>query len=63
MWTQAGSPGKPFTVHVVQRLIKQWVDSSDLETEMSTHDPVRYHNAWRALCSAKWVTFGYPEAC
>jgi CTP synthase len=32
-----------------------WVDSSDLEPEMETDDPVRYHGAWSALCSAKGI--------
>jgi len=36
-----------------RKLNLEWVDSSNLEPEMETDDPVRYHDAWRAVCSAK----------
>ncbi|KZT70445.1 CTP synthase [Daedalea quercina L-15889] len=35
-----------------RRLILKWVDSSDLEPEMQTTHPARYHDAWRAVVSA-----------
>jgi len=38
-----------------RKLILHWVDSSDLEPQAEIDDPVRYHDAWRALCSAKGI--------
>ncbi|TXT04922.1 hypothetical protein VHUM_04005 [Vanrija humicola] len=38
-----------------RKLELHWVDSGDLEPEMEEADPVRYHDAWRALCSAKGI--------
>lgn len=31
----------------------QWVDSSFLEPDAELSDPVQYHDAWGAVCSAK----------
>ena len=36
-------------------LLAQWVESSHLEPEAQTEDPVKYHDAWKALCSAGCV--------
>lgn len=38
-----------------RKLELQWVDSSDLEPQTETTDPVKYHDAWRAVCSAKGI--------
>ncbi|KAL7423594.1 CTP synthase ura7 [Cryptotrichosporon argae] len=38
-----------------RRLELQWVDSEDLEEGMETKDPVKYHHAWSAVCSAKGI--------
>jgi hypothetical protein len=38
-----------------KKLNLQWVDSSNLEPEAETADPVKYHDAWRAVCSAKGI--------
>jgi len=38
-----------------KKLELQWVDSSNLEPEAETADPVKYHDAWRAVCSAKGI--------
>jgi CTP synthase len=44
------------TETLVEHLLKlQWVDSSNLEPEMEIIDPVKYHDAWRAVCSAKGI--------
>jgi CTP synthase len=31
-----------------------WVDSSDLEPEMLKSSPVKYHTAWKSVCSAEY---------
>ena len=38
-----------------KKLELKWVDSSNLEPEAETADPVKYHDAWRAVCSAKGI--------
>ncbi|KAF8509053.1 CTP synthase N-terminus-domain-containing protein [Hysterangium stoloniferum] len=38
-----------------RKLILQWVESQDLEPETQEIDPVKYHDAWRALVSAKGI--------
>jgi CTP synthase len=30
-----------------------WVEASDLESDMQSQDPLKYHDAWKAVCSAK----------
>src|SRR5271169_2652780 len=40
-----------------RKLHLRWVDSSDLEPETLEHSPVKYHIAWGALCSAKYVPY------
>ncbi|ODO12095.1 CTP synthase [Cryptococcus amylolentus CBS 6273] len=32
-----------------------WVDSSDLEPAAQSENPVKFHNAWKAVCSAKGI--------
>ncbi|ORY23932.1 CTP synthase [Naematelia encephala] len=38
-----------------RKLELHWVDSGDLEPQAETSNPVRYHDAWRAVCSAKGI--------
>lgn len=38
-----------------RKLILKWVDSSDLEPEMQTSSPAKYHDAWGALVSASGI--------
>ncbi|OCF31837.1 CTP synthase [Kwoniella heveanensis CBS 569] len=38
-----------------RKLELQWVDSSDLEPETQVTNPVRFHDAWSAVCSAKGI--------
>nr|XP_019050728.1 CTP synthase [Kwoniella bestiolae CBS 10118]OCF29658.1 CTP synthase [Kwoniella bestiolae CBS 10118] len=38
-----------------RKLELQWVDSSDLEPHTQTSNPVKFHDAWSALCSAKGI--------
>ncbi|PWN27108.1 CTP synthase [Jaminaea rosea] len=38
-----------------RKLKLKWVDSSDLEPQTSSDNPVRYHEAWHSLCSAKGI--------
>ncbi|WRT66010.1 CTP synthase [Kwoniella shivajii] len=38
-----------------RKLELQWVDSSDLEPQTQTSNPVKFHDAWSALCSAKGI--------
>ena len=38
-----------------RKLVLKWVESSDLEPKAETEDPVKYHQAWEALCSAKGI--------
>src|SRR5271169_2851232 len=40
-----------------RKLHLKWVDSSDLEPETLEDSPVKYHAAWGALCSAKYITY------
>lgn len=35
-----------------RKLVLNWVESSDLEPQTETEDPVRYHQAWQRLCSS-----------
>ncbi|KAI0316067.1 CTP synthase [Amylostereum chailletii] len=35
-----------------RKLILQWVESSDLEPQMQTEDPAKYHDAWRTIVGA-----------
>ena len=37
-----------------RKLDLHWVDSSDLESETLTSSPVKYHTAWKAVCSAEY---------
>lgn len=36
-----------------RKLELKWVESSDLEPAAESENPVKYHQAWQALCSAK----------
>ncbi|CED82916.1 ctp synthase [Phaffia rhodozyma] len=38
-----------------RKLKLQWVESSHLEPNVQTEDPVKYHDAWKALCSAEGI--------
>ncbi|KAJ1302280.1 hypothetical protein OPQ81_001098 [Rhizoctonia solani] len=38
-----------------RKLIVTWVESSDLEPETLENNPVRYHDAWRALVGARGI--------
>lgn len=38
-----------------RRLELKWVESSDLEPQTESENPVKYHQAWQALCSAKGI--------
>jgi hypothetical protein len=38
-----------------RKLDLHWVDSSDLESETLTSSPVKYHTAWKAVCSAEYL--------
>ncbi|OLL23969.1 CTP synthase [Neolecta irregularis DAH-3] len=40
---------------VGKKLSLDWVDASDLEVEMNSENPQKYHKAWHALCSANGV--------
>ncbi|KAJ3113594.1 CTP synthase ura7 [Phlyctochytrium bullatum] len=32
-----------------------WVEASDLESSMQTQDPLKYHDAWKDVCSANGI--------
>lgn len=38
-----------------RKLKLKWVDSGDLEPQTASEHPVRYHEAWHSLCSAKGI--------
>ena len=38
-----------------RKLVLKWVDSGDLEPTTEKDNPVRYHEAWHSLCSAKGI--------
>ncbi|CCU98940.1 unnamed protein product [Malassezia sympodialis ATCC 42132] len=38
-----------------RKLRIHWVESGDLEAETESLDPVKYHQAWQNLCSAKGI--------
>ena len=40
-------------LHLNYRLNLMFINSQDLESETETNDPVKYHEAWQRLCSAK----------
>ncbi|KAJ1971706.1 CTP synthase ura7 [Dimargaris xerosporica] len=33
----------------------EWVEATDLEPEMQPTDPIKYHQAWKAVCSAHGI--------
>jgi|SRR5437667_12080363 len=37
-----------------RKLDLHWVDSSDLEQETLNTSPVKYHTAWKTVCSAEY---------
>jgi CTP synthase len=39
-----------------RKLELHWVDSSDLEIETLNTLPVKYHSAWKAVCSAEYLS-------
>ncbi|KAF8580186.1 CTP synthase [Ramaria rubella] len=38
-----------------RKLILQWVEAEDLEPEMQSESPVKFHDAWRAVVGAKGI--------
>jgi CTP synthase (UTP-ammonia lyase) len=38
-----------------RKLKLKWVEASDLEPQTASDNPVRYHEAWHSLCSAKGI--------
>ncbi|KAI9203507.1 CTP synthase N-terminus-domain-containing protein [Polychytrium aggregatum] len=38
-----------------RKLTIEWIESSDLEASVQQTDPVKYHNAWKNLVSAKGI--------
>lgn len=38
-----------------RKLKLKWVEASDLEPQTASENPVRYHEAWHSLCSAKGI--------
>jgi CTP synthase len=43
------------SLHCNLKLSVQWVDSSDLEPETLNTSPVKYHTAWKSVCSANGI--------
>ncbi|KAF9144592.1 CTP synthase ura7 [Mortierella sp. GBA39] len=43
------------TLALHKKLVIQWIEASDLEPEFRPVNPVKYHNAWRDLCSAQGI--------
>ncbi|KAI0225266.1 CTP synthase ura7 [Massospora cicadina] len=37
------------------QLTKQWVEASDLEPKTKVEDPIKFHNSWKAVCSADGI--------
>ena len=37
------------------KLDLHWVDASDLEAETLNTSPVKYHTAWKSVCSAEYT--------
>ena len=37
------------------KLILEYVEAECLEDECKAKDPIRYHDAWKTLCSAKGI--------
>ncbi|PWN40554.1 putative URA7-CTP synthase 1 [Ceraceosorus guamensis] len=42
-------------MRVQRKLVLKWVEAGDLESQMETDNPVRYHEAWHAVCSASGI--------
>ncbi|PWN47951.1 CTP synthase [Violaceomyces palustris] len=38
-----------------RKLSLKWVEAGDLEPQMEKENPVKYHEAWKSLCSAKGI--------
>ncbi len=38
-----------------RKLVLKWVEAGDLEPNAEKDNPVRYHEAWQSLCSAKGI--------
>ncbi|CAD6965820.1 unnamed protein product [Tilletia laevis] len=43
------------SLRVHRRLSLKWVEAGDLEPATANDNPVRYHEAWQAVCSAKGI--------
>ena len=44
------------SLHCNRKLDLHWVDSSDLEIETLNTSPIKYHTAWKKVCSAEYVS-------
>lgn len=42
-------------LRVHRKLVLKWVEAGDLEPQAESENPVRYHEAWRSVCSAKGI--------
>lgn len=38
-----------------RKLVLNWIEASDLEDQMKLDDPLKYHAAWKLLCSCEGV--------
>jgi len=38
-----------------RKLVLKWVEASDLESKTENENPVKYHEAWHKVCSAKGI--------
>ncbi|KAK0545504.1 CTP synthase ura7 [Tilletia horrida] len=43
------------SLRVHRKLTLKWVEAGDLEPATANDNPVRYHEAWQAVCSAKGI--------
>ncbi|KAK0532575.1 CTP synthase ura7 [Tilletia horrida] len=43
------------SLRVHRKLTLKWVEAGDLEPATANENPVRYHEAWQAVCSAKGI--------
>ncbi|KAE8269518.1 hypothetical protein A4X09_0g2825 [Tilletia walkeri] len=43
------------SLRVHRKLALKWVEAGDLEPATANDNPVRYHEAWQAVCSAKGI--------
>jgi CTP synthase len=43
------------SLSINRKLKLEWVEAEELEPEMQTEDPLKYHNAWKKVVSAKGI--------